>query len=95
MLRKDKTVQLVDLRTPGELQQTGKIEGAKHINFNSPDFQKQIGQLNKKKPVLLYCAAGGRSGSAADMLKKMGFQKVYDYTGGMNDWKSKGKKTVQ
>lgn len=95
LMRTDKTVQLVDLRTPGELQQTGRIEGARVINFNSPDFQTQIATLDMKKPVIVYCAAGGRSPRAAAQMVKMGFTKVYDYTGGMNDWRAKGKKTVQ
>jgi rhodanese-related sulfurtransferase len=95
MLQKDPSVQLVDLRTQAEINQTGKIAGAKHINFNSPDFQAQIGQLDKNKPVIVYCASGGRSPRAAAVMTKMGFKTVYDYAGGMNDWKAKGKKTVQ
>ena len=94
MLKSDKQVQLVDLRTPGENQQTGKIEGALEINFTGPDFQTQIAKLDKEKPVVVYCAAGGRSPRAAAQMQKMGFKKVYDYAGGMNDWKAKGKKTV-
>lgn len=95
MLSADTAVQLVDLRTPAEVQQTGKIAGAKHINFNSPDFQAQMAQLDQEKPVIVYCAGGGRSGKATTQMEKMGFKKIYDYSGGMNDWKSKGKKTVQ
>lgn len=94
MLQSDQSIQLVDLRTPVEIQQTGKIEGALMINFNDPTFQAQIARLDKTRPVLLYCAAGGRSGRASTQLLNMGFQKVYDYTGGMNDWKAKGKKTT-
>ena len=94
MLKSDASIQLIDLRTPAELQQTGKIEGARHVNFNSPDFQTQIASLDKDKPVIIYCAAGGRSGKALPQLLLMGFKNVYDYTGGMNDWKAKGKKTV-
>lgn len=95
MLKQNPSLQLVDIRTPAEWQQTGVIEGAKRINFNSPDFQTQIAQLDKSKPVLIYCASGGRSPRAAAQMTKMGFKKVYDYTGGMNDWKAKGKKTVR
>lgn len=95
MLAADPTIQLVDLRTPAELENTGRIEGARPINFNSPDFKAQIAQLDKEKPVIVYCAAGSRSGQAFTQMKKMGFKKVYDYSGGMNDWKAKGKKTVQ
>jgi rhodanese-related sulfurtransferase len=94
MLQEDKSVQLIDLRTTNELAETGKIEGATTINFNSPEFQEQIAKLDKEKPVLVYCAAGGRSGKAAAQLTKLGFTKVFNYAGGMSDWKAKGKKTV-
>lgn len=94
MLKSDPSVQLVDVRTPAEWQATGVIEGAKRINFHAPDFQAQMGKLDKQKPVIVYCAAGGRSPVAAEMLVKMGFKKVFDYAGGMNDWQAKGKKTV-
>ncbi|MCC6463277.1 MAG: rhodanese-like domain-containing protein [Saprospiraceae bacterium] len=92
---KDPSIQLVDVRTPAEWQQTGVIEGARKMNYNSPDFQQQVAQLDKTKPVIVYCAAGGRSPKAAKLLLKMGFQNVYDYAGGMNDWKARGNKTVQ
>jgi phage shock protein E len=94
ILEKEPATQLVDLRTPGELAQTGKIAGARVINFNSPDFQSQIEKLDKEKPVIVYCAAGGRSPRAAAQMGKLGFKKIYDYAGGMNDWKAKGKPTV-
>ncbi len=94
MLQIDSSIQLVDLRTPTELQQTGKIQGARHINFNSADFKTQIAQLDKEKPVIIYCAAGSRSGKALSQMAQMGFKQVYDYAGGMNDWKAKGKKTI-
>jgi rhodanese-related sulfurtransferase len=94
MLKNEPGVQLVDLRTPGELAQTGKIGGAMVINFNSPDFQSQVEKLDKEKAVIVYCAAGGRSPRAAAQMTKLGFKKIYDYAGGMNDWKAKGKPTV-
>ena len=93
MLQADTSIQLVDLRTPGELERTGKIAGAHPINYNSPDFQTQMAQLDKEKPVLIYCASGGRSGKTAPQLVKMGFKQVYEYSGGMNDWLAKGKAT--
>ena len=93
-LKNDRTIQLVDLRTPGELRQTGRIKGATHIDFSSPDFQSKITTLDKNKPVIVYCAVGGRSSRAAAQMVRMGFKKVYDYGGGMMDWTAKGKKTV-
>ncbi|MFN0213854.1 MAG: rhodanese-like domain-containing protein [Saprospiraceae bacterium] len=90
MLKNDSTIQLVDVRTPGELQ-SGYIAGALNLNFHDADFSKKISQLDKNRPVMVYCAVGGRSGNAASQLSKMGFAMVYDLKGGMNAWKSAGK----
>lgn len=95
MLKKDKNIQLVDIRTPAEWQQTGTIEGASRINYYDADFRTQISKLDKEKPVVVYCASGGRSPRAAAALTQMGFKKVYDYAGGMRDWLAKGKATVK
>ena len=93
MLQDDKTVQLVDVRTDREYQ-SGHIEGALNRDYYADDFATQLGKLDKSKPVMVYCAAGGRSSGAADQLKKLGFTSVYDLDGGMKAWKAAGKKVV-
>jgi rhodanese-related sulfurtransferase len=35
----------------------------------------------------VYCAAGGRSENAAELLKEWGFKEIYDLEGGYNAWK--------
>ena len=93
MLKNDKTVQLGDVRTPDEFK-SGHIEGAVNYDFYASDFAKKMAKLDKKRPVMVYCAAGGRSGSAAGQLKKMGFTKIYDLDGGMGAWREAGKKVI-
>ena len=95
MIKKDPNVQLIDLRSKTELQQTGWIPGAKHINFFGATYEADIKKLDKQKPIIVYCASGGRSGEAAAQLVQLGFKKVYDYSGGMYDWRAKGKKTTK
>ncbi|HLP95813.1 MAG TPA: rhodanese-like domain-containing protein [Saprospiraceae bacterium] len=92
---KDPNLQIVDLRTPAEIKQTGIIEGAAIMDFNAPDFDAKVKQLSKKRPVLLYCAAGGRSAAAAQQLHQQGFRTVYDMSPGMSGWLSSGNKTVK
>ena len=94
MLQQNPSVQLIDVRTPEEFN-SGYISGAKNLNFYDDDFAQQIAKLDKTRPVMVYCAKGGRSASAAEQLKQSGFPKVYDLTGGMYAWKAAGKKTVQ
>src|SRR5690606_21254445 len=70
--------QLLDVRTPVEWEK-GKIESSKLVDFKNPDFVQNIKKLDKTKPVFVYCAVGGRSQRAADVLNKAGF-KVYNLT---------------
>jgi rhodanese-related sulfurtransferase len=86
-LMKDPSAQIVDVRTSKEVAE-GKISGSMNMDYFSSSFiaiaEKK---LDKNKPVLVYCAAGGRSASAAKDLKKAGFKKVYDLEGGYDAWK--------
>jgi len=88
-LLKDTTVQLVDVRTPQEVA-NGVIAGASNINFYDKAFVSTIIKMDKQKPIAVYCAVGGRSANAGSKLKKLGFLKIYDLTGGFSDWKKEG-----
>ncbi len=81
----EENVQIIDVRTPNEYAQ-GNIEGSTNIDYFGKDFQTKLNTLDKSKPVLVYCAVGGRSGKAAKQMKKMGFMVVYDLRGGYNNW---------
>lgn len=81
-------VKVVDVRTLGEVQQ-GKIPGAIHLEI-SADLATKMASFDKEQPVILYCQAGGRSAKAAEQLKSAGFKTIYNYAGGMADWRSKG-----
>lgn len=86
-------VQLIDVRTPEEYDQ-GFIDHAQNIDFNSPTFDQDILKLDKSKPVILYCQAGGRSAKCAAKLAKAGFVKIYDLQGGITQWKFKGHEVI-
>ncbi len=80
-------VQLIDVRTPEEYD-AGHIATAQNINFLSPTFEADIQQLDKNKPVLVYCHMGGRSAKCAEKMKSLGFVKIYDFKGGYSKWLS-------
>lgn len=82
-------VQLVDVRTPEEFAK-GHVEGALNIDWLADGFMDKAGKLDKSKPVLLYCAAGGRSEEALAAMKKAGYTKAVDMLGGFNGWKKAG-----
>ncbi len=84
---------VVDVRTTPELV-AGVIPQDFQMDYNAPDFEKQIEKLDKNKPVLLYCATGGRSASAGKLLMAKGFKKVYNLDGGLNGWRAAGYSTA-
>lgn len=87
-------LQVVDLRTPEEIINTGMLPGATAIDFSDPGFEQMISMVKKDKPVLLYCASGARSARAASMLQGKGYKKIYNLANGMNGWKAAGNKTI-
>lgn len=82
---KSKSVQLVDVRTPAEYS-AGNIKGAQNIDVKSKQFKEMAAKLDKKRPVAVYCKAGTRSENAANILKEMGFKKIYNLDGGYDAW---------
>lgn len=67
---------LVDVRSPAE-HAAGHIEGS--INIPVQELAGRTVELgDKAKPVVVYCASGMRSASAAGVLKRAGFAEVYD-----------------
>jgi len=84
-----KGAQLIDVRTPGEYE-NGHLKDALLINYMADDFKANAFKgLDKSKPVLIYCASGGRSAKSAKMYKDAGFTNVYNLLGGFRAWKAK------
>jgi thioredoxin len=82
---KEKGAILIDVRTPDEFK-SGSIEKAINIDYNDPKFEEKIVHLDKKLPYYVYCLSGGRSSSAADVMRKNGFEKVVELKGGILAW---------
>lgn len=76
---------LLDVRTPEEWAE-GTLKDAVKINYKGDHFEQEIESLDKNIPVYVYCRSGGRSASAADVLKEKGFIKVYNLDGGITSW---------
>ena len=74
---------LLDVRQPGEYEGE-HIPGAKLVPL--PALKDGLRQLDSQKPVLVYCAVGGRSLAAAQLLSGFGFQEVYNLQGGIKAW---------
>lgn len=80
-------VTLIDVRTAEEFSE-GHLAGAKNFDWNGGHYEHQVMAVDKKKPVFVYCTKGGRSASAAEKMRSMGFKEVYELEGGLDKWQS-------
>ncbi len=80
---------LLDVRTANEVSK-GKISGSIHIDWFDDNFATKASALDKKKTILVYCASGGRSEEAAELLAKQGFNSVHNLLDGIAAWKEAG-----
>ncbi|MBC8549255.1 MAG: sulfurtransferase [Candidatus Brocadiales bacterium] len=75
---------LLDVRQPNEYE-AGHIPGARLIPL--PDITSRLGEIDSNKATVVYCAVGGRSRIAAQMIAAQGFSDVYNLSGGFKAWK--------
>ena len=81
---------LVDVRDGDEVAASGKIRGAVNVSRGflefraDPDHPYHAEEFRRERPVILYCASGGRSALAGRTLQEMGYARVYNL-GAFND----------
>ncbi|MCP9629356.1 rhodanese-like domain-containing protein [Rhodopseudomonas palustris] len=85
---------VIDVRDAPEVETTGKIDGALHISRGMLEFRADPespfhdNRLSKDKPIIVYCASGGRAALAAKVLKDFGYT-AYNL-GGFKEWADNG-----
>lgn len=80
---------LIDVRTKNEINK-GMLAGAIGLDIFSDDFDSELNKLDKSKTYYVYCAAGGRSLEACEIMQKKGFVHVVDLDGGYKRWTREG-----
>ena len=76
---------VLDVREDKEFA-AGHIPKARHIPLGQLDKRMVEIDKFKHKPVLVACRSGQRSARACGMLKKAGFDNVYNLAGGILAW---------
>ena len=84
---------LVDVRTTEEYE-SGHIQDAKHFDFYSESFQKEILSLDKSSSIILYCRTQNRSTKTANYLKENGYKEITVIAGGITSWLKNGNDLV-
>jgi len=76
---------LVDVRTPGE-HDTRRIENSVSIPLNR--LEDRLSELPRNRALLVHCAGGYRSSTAASLLQRAGFANVAELAGGVAAWET-------
>lgn len=86
---------VLDVRDAPELEANGMIPGALHVSRGMLEFRADPespyhdARFARDRPVLLYCASGGRSALSGKTLKDLGYEKVFNI-GAFKDWVAAG-----
>lgn len=79
--------QVVDVRRPAEYRD-GHLAGASLKSLDK--LKSSVADLDRSRPVAVYCKSGYRSIIACTVLGQAGFEHVWNLTGGFDAWKASG-----
>jgi len=77
------TIQLIDIREYGCLD---CIEGS--VNIPMLALDNNISRIKRDIPVVIYCDLGIKSLTATKILTDLGFDNIFNLTGGIESWKN-------
>lgn len=83
--REDSTV--IDVRTPEEIASGKIVPEAEELDYYEDNFKEQLNLFPKDKTYVVYCRSGNRSGQTVKLMKNLGFEEVYDLSGGIQAYK--------
>jgi rhodanese-related sulfurtransferase len=79
-------IDLIDVREPYE-HDAGRISGARHIEL--AELSQAAESLDRERPLVFYCRAGGRSAMATQAFRASGYD-ARNMAGGLLAWADKG-----
>ncbi len=77
------TIELIDVRTPDEYA-IASLPGARNMELNR--LRQRLGEIDRNKPVVIFCQVGLRGYVAYRILKQSGFKDVRNLTGGFKTY---------
>ena len=80
--RNDRPV-LLDVRDDWETKLC-RLDNAVHISMEELEFRTD--ELNPADDIVVYCHHGVRSAAVADYLRRLGFTRVRNLSGGLDAW---------
>lgn len=87
MIKEKHNYQFIDVRSKQEYKQGHGNIFNKNIDYSLAVRNPSLfNQIKKDKAVVVICASGARSNATCRMLKKMGYNKVYNVKRGYRAW---------
>jgi adenylyltransferase/sulfurtransferase len=83
LVNNKKDIVILDVREPGEYE-ICRIDGAKLIPLG--DLPSRVNELDTADEIVVHCHHGIRSLRATKLLRNMGFRKVKNLKGGIDEW---------
>jgi adenylyltransferase/sulfurtransferase len=74
---------LLDVRDPWETALV-RLDNAVHIPMD--EIEMRADELDAREETVVYCHHGVRSAAVADYLRSIGFQRVMNLAGGVDEW---------
>jgi rhodanese-related sulfurtransferase/rubrerythrin len=77
---------LLDVRQPEEYAD-GHLPGSQLIPVG--ELHRRIGEIDRRKPTIVYCRSGVRAANGTGVLLNAGFDEVWNMAGGILAWEGK------
>jgi len=92
MIAEDQEFVLLDVRTPSEIEELGRIDAPQLVEIPRGWLEMRIFDevLDVETPIVVYCGGGPRSAFATDTLMQLGFTDVRAYREGFFGWEAAG-----
>ncbi|TGC09148.1 MBL fold metallo-hydrolase [Methanolobus halotolerans] len=91
-LVKGENLFILDVRSKEEWE-NGHIQGAAHIYVGH--VEENLDKIPEDCRIVVYCGTGRRSNIAASILRKHGYDRIYNVLGSMKAWKNAGYEVVE
>ena len=91
MLDQNENFLLLDVRTPAEFLQDGRVAQSTLIPLQ--ELEQRLNELPTDKPIVCICRSGNRSAAACDLLRSRGYEAI-NVASGIRAWKAADYPTV-
>ena len=91
MLDQNENFLLLDVRTPAEFLQDGRVAQSTLIPLQ--ELEQRLNELPTDKTIVCICRSGNRSATACDLLRSRGYEAI-NVASGIRAWKAADYPTV-